>query len=301
MIIHQQRIESKWKEENILPFNELILSWNAGRPIKGRYLFYVSVKIEEWTNRVLYACWGHEGQTGFLETSTDECVRVYQDTLEVMKHKNATGFKIKIITEDGASLEGIRSLNVYTNGDVSHELKDIAPTSKPIYLQVHGISQITLNHPRHRDLCSPASTTAVIRYLLNHQEIDPLEFAKNVCDSGFDIYGNWVFNISQAAHELGQEWNCWVERLRDFDDIYQRLQNGTPVIVSVRGPLPGSAFPYANGHLIAVIGYEPTQQKVICMDPAFPSNDQTHVFYDLSDFIRAWTRRGKVAYVFSKN
>ena len=91
------------------------------------------------------------------------------------------------------------------------------------------------------------------------------------------------------------------ERLNGFDQIHQRLIQGTPIIVSVRGPLHGSALSYSAGHLMVVIGYDSLNQKVICMDPAFPSDDQTHVSYDLSNFIEAWSRRGKVAYIFSKN
>ena len=100
---------------------------------------------------------------------------------------------------------------------------------------------------------------------------------------------------------LGSEWNCWVERLSGFDDIYKRLQQGTPVIVSVRGPLPGGALPYAKGHLMTVIGYDTENKKVNCIDSAFPTDGETNVFYELSDFVQAWSRRGKVAYVFSKN
>lgn len=78
------------------------------------------------------------------------------------------------------------------------------------------------------------------------------------------------------------------------------MKQGTPVIVSVRGPLTGSARPYAKGHLLVVIGYDSLNQKVICMDPAFPKDSETHVSYGLSDFVQAWNRRGNVAYVFTK-
>ncbi len=196
-------------------------------------------------------------------------------------------------------LDDIRAFHVYTNCDKIQEPRQSVSCSLPVCLQVNGLSQMVLNHVRNRDLCSPTSTTAVVRYLLQNDGIDPLLFAQNTWDRGFDIFGNWVFNVAEAAAQLGPKWNCWVERLNGFDDIYQHLQAGTPVVVSVRGPLPGSAQPYASGHLIAVIGYDPQQQKVICMDPAFPSHDQTHVFYDLSDFIQAWNRRGRVAYVFT--
>ena len=107
-----------------------------------------------------------------------------------------------------------------------------------------------------------------------------------------------MFNAAQAAVELGPNWNCWVERLSSFNDIYGRLHQGTPVIVSIRGPLPKSALPYAKGHLIAVVGYDPEKKEVICMDPAFPKNAQTLIGYNASDFIQAWNRRGKIAYVF---
>jgi len=36
------------------------------------------------------------------------------------------------------------------------------------------------------------------------------------------------------------------------------------------------------------------------MDPAFSTDAATHVTYDFSDFIQAWNRRGRIAYVFSR-
>lgn len=277
-----------------------MISWNAIRPINGKFLFYVSVKTNEWSPWLLYASWGSDGQSSFLSTTQESPVRVYQDALEVMEGEKATAFQIRIIAEDGAPLNSIHGLHVYTNGDKAQELQKLVSCLTPIYLQVPGLSQMTVDHIRHTDLCSPTSTTAVTRYLSNDYTIDPVGFAQEVWDSGFDIFGNWVFNVAQASTHLGYEWSCWVERLNGFDNIYQYLVQGNPVIVSVRGPLTGSAQPYAKGHLLAVIGYDPLQEKVICMDPAFPEDDQTHVFYDLSDFLQAWSRRGNIAYVFSK-
>lgn len=298
---HQKKIESEWKEDHLPPFNELMISWNATRPLKGKYLFFISVKTDSWSPWLLYASWGKDGQTSFCSTTNDAPVRVYQDMLEVLESKQATGFQIKIISEEKAPLESIHGLHVYTNSDKTEEPLQTLSYSSPIQLQVKGLSQMALNHIRHQDLCSPTSTTAVVQYLLNNTEIDPIHFAQNSWDSNFDIFGNWVLNVAQAAAELGKSWNCWVERLNGFDEIYQSLHKGTPVVVSVRGPLPGSALPYAKGHLIAVIGYDPLQQKVICMDPAFPNDSETTVFYNLSDFLQAWNRRGRVAYLFSKN
>jgi Peptidase_C39 like family len=218
-----------------------------------------------------------------------------------MEGKKATAFQIKIVAEGCTNLRSIHGMHVYTNSDQCKELQKIDPILTSIELKVPGISQMALNHVRHADLCSPTSTTAAVRYLSNDDTIDPLCFAQGVWDSGFDIYGNWVFNVAEAWTHLGEGWDCWVEKLQGFNDIYSYLKQRTPVIVSVRGPLPGSAQPYAKGHLMAVVGYDSLNQKVVCMDPAFPKDDETHVAYSLLDFVQAWNRRGNVAYVFQRS
>lgn len=159
---------------------------------------------------------------------------------------------------------------------------------------------MTLEHERFKDLCSPVSTTAVTRFLAQDPTINPIHFAQTAWDSGFDIFGNWVFNVADSYTYLGPKWACWVERLNGFDPVYARLSQGMPVIVSVRGPLQGSALPYAKGHLMAVIGYDPLEQKVRCMDPGFPQDSQTLVSYDFNEFMQAWSRRGNIAYVYEK-
>lgn len=299
-MFHKESIQTDWQEESVLPFDELMITWNAPRPSDGKYQFYVSVKTDEWSSCLLYASWGSDGQASYLSTTSDGPVRVYQDALEVLEGKKATGFQVHVVAQGNASLDQIQGLHVYTNGNKTQEPVKALSYSEPVYLQVSGLSQMALNHVRHMDLCSPTSTVAVVRYLSNNYQTDPVYFAQKSWDGGFDIFGNWVFNVAQAWTELGPDWNCWVERLSGFDEIYQKLHQGTPVIVSVRGPLPGSAQPYAKGHLMAVIGFDPIEQKVLCMDPAFPSNQLTSASYDLSDFLQAWNRRGRVAYVFSK-
>lgn len=301
-MIHQKySFEGVWIEENLSPFDELMLSWNASRPIDGAFLFYISVKIDDdWSPWLLYASWGSVQQSSFLNMVEASSIKVYQDALEVLDGKKARGFQIKITPEDGALISDIHGVHVYTNGDKEKQLQPHDACLPTIHLPVPGLSQMTLDHIRHKDLCSPTSTTAVTRYLSNNSAIDPVDFAQNVWDSGFDIYGNWVFNVAEAAARLGNAWDCWVERLHGFDHIYNYLSLGTPVIVSVKGPLPGSALPYAKGHLMAVIGYDSLNQKIICMDPGFPTDNDTHVSYDLSDFVQAWSRRGYVAYVFKK-
>lgn len=299
MIHYHAPLLQEWKEESLHPFDELMISWNAVRPSKGKFLFYVSVKTAEWSPWLLYATWGSDGQSSYSSVSQDAPVKVFQDALEVTGGEKATAFQIKIVTVGAATLGSMHGLHVYTNGDKGSQESNLAFNT--INLKVPGLSETTLDHPRCNDLCSPTSTTAVVRYLSNNPTVDPVLFAKNVWDSGFDIFGNWVFNVAEAWPHLGKDWNCWVERLGGFQDIYRFLKQGTPVVVSVRGPLTGSAQRYAQGHLLVVTGYDAVNQKVLCMDPAFPSDNKTQVFYDLSEFIQAWGRRGNVAYVFYRS
>jgi hypothetical protein len=301
-MIHQKTpIKRDWKEENLTPFNELMISWNAPRPVQGKFLFYISVKTDEWSPWLLYASWGSEGQSSFSSIAEKSPIKVYQDALEVLEGGKATAFQVKIIAEEGALLDTIYGLHVYTNGDKEQGVSKLSSDLASVSLEVSGLSQMAINHVRHKDLCSPTSTTAITRYLSNDNTIDPSVFAQKVWDSGFNIYGNWVFNVAQAATYLGSEWDCWVERLNGFEMIHQRLVQGSPVVVSVKGPLTGSALPYAKGHLVAVIGYDSVNQKVLCMDPAFPTDQETLVSYDLEEFTQARSRRGNVAYIFSKN
>ncbi|MFI0434772.1 MAG: C39 family peptidase [Parachlamydiaceae bacterium] len=300
MIVHQKKIEYQWKVEDLPPFNELILSWNGKRPLNGDYLFYIRLKTHGWSDWLLYASWGQNGQSTFADITSDGTIQTFQDILNVMGDECATAFHINIVSKEDAPLSYITSLHVYINHDEHPEINMRARPGFSVYLDVPGSSQMHLNHPRNQDLCSPTSTAAVINFLLDHRRVDPIHFAQNVWDRGFDIFGNWVFNIAQASHEAGEKWSCWVERLKNFDEIYQKLADGIPVIVSVKGPLKRSASPYAIGHLIAVIGYDAIKNEVICMDPAFPSDDQTHVHYHFSDFVQAWSRKGKIAYVFEK-
>jgi hypothetical protein len=287
-----------WEEVDVC-FDEMLISWNASRPGRGDFLIFLSVKIDCWSCWHLYSSWGASGQCGGSAEAED--IRIVKDTIEILHGKSADGFRIRIEAVNGASIQQFRSLHVHTGGGkVAGCKKDPASFSSPhsIDLPVPLISQIALVHPRSRSFCSPVSTASVISYLLE-KKIEPVEFALNVQDRAFDIFGNWVLNIAHAASILGSEWHCWVQKLQGFENIYEQLTAQIPVIASVRGPLKGSAFPYAEGHLVAVKGFDCKKRRVLCMDPAFPTDAETDIGYDFEDFMNAWRRRGCVAYVFS--
>lgn len=294
-MFHTHDVKNEWKKENIPAFNELILTWNGQRPHIGKFLIYVSLKTDSWSSYQLYGSWGVDHQSSF--SSLESNIKVYQDVVEVKNGLKATGFQVRLEPVDGAKIDDLRSMHVYTN---SQSVLAAEPVYKTVSIAVPGLSQRILSHPRASDLCSPTSTVAVIQSLTK-QGIDPVDFASKSLDMGFDIFGNWVLNLAECSTRLGKSWNCWVQRLNGFPDLYERLMQGTPVVVSVRGPLIGSALPYAKGHLLVVRGFDAQERMVLCMDPAFPANSETHHSYPLSDFMEAWNRRGFISYIFDRN
>lgn len=303
-VFHHQMeklIEEEWVEEKTEPFTELMISWNAQRPSFGTYKIYARVKTTDWSPWLPYAVWGSDGQSSFFSQVPDASVRIFQDTLEIKSGAPATGFQIKVEAQGNARVCDLYGLHVYINRNVPSPSTPIDSTLSPICLNVRGLSQMQLKHSRADSLCSPTSTTAAISYLLQSDSINPVAFAEQVRDRQFDIFGNWTLNVAAASSWLGSDWQCWVERLSGFSDLYERLAQNIPVVVSIKGPLAGGALPYQSGHLIVVIGCNLQKGLVFCMDPAFASDDKTLVSYSLKDFMQAWERRNRLAYIFSKN
>ena len=279
-------------------FEELILSWNGKRPEKGKWMFWVSVHQGSWSPWIRYAEWGAHSQKTFKYAPQGSFVESYQDFV-YPKDGQCDGFRIKVTAEEGADLSRFDTLYVCLSAlsSLSIELPTEPLTSK-LLSNVPRRSQIQLKHPRAQDLCSPTSTATAINYLLGRKKVDPVEFAAKSHDDEFDIYGNWILNTAQAYHELSGQFRCRVERLPSFSFLHSYLMRNLPVVVSIRGPLPGSSRPHTFGHLICIVGYDSGPQKVLCIDPGFPDDEQTFVGYFLKDFLEAWNRRRNIAYLF---
>jgi len=291
----------EWKSPLLDPFDELLISWNAKRPDIGHFAIYVSVKTDSWSPWLLYAEWGSNFQKGFKSHPFSSDAKVYQDAVSVLYGKKGESFKLRIVGKNGAKLENFKKIHVSANDMTSFSFTNSFKNSACISLDVPGLSQMALSDPRNSRFCSPTSTTAVIRFLNQQQQTDPIDFAEKSWDMGFDIFGNWVFNVAHGYTQLLDEnYSCWVERITSFERVLDLLQKGYPIVVSVRSPLPGSAEKYSSGHLLVIKGFDPSEKEVLCMDPAFLSDEKTHVRYKLNDFIQAWERRGYIAYIFNK-
>jgi hypothetical protein len=280
------------------PFDEVIISWNATRPLAGSYTIQVSLFAQEWSDWLDYAWWGAKEQHTFSSTTARPSCRTHQDIVTLPSGQTATALRIRVTAEAGAALRHFRTLHACVSHSHVEDEDDIVTADHSVALPVFPLSQMGSYPGREHRLCSPASTVAVINYLMPSSAASVAEFSDAVWDSAFDLYGNWILNVAEASSRLGTQWQCAVTRLSGFEDILCRLDQGWPVVVSVRGPLPGSALPYAQGHLMVVRGYDAIANRVLCMDPAFAEPGLTYASYQLKDFLIAWRRRGNLAYIF---
>ena len=291
--------ECTWKMEKTRPFDELILSWNGMRPVKGKWTFWVSLFVGEWSSWIHYAEWGPKSQKTFKHAPQGCKVESYQDAV-YPKDGLCDAFRVKVVAEEGADLSQFDTFFVCLSNLSAHSVSlPNEPLSSVLLPNFPRRSQLILDHPRFLDLCSPTATSSAINFLLGAKRAEPVPFANEIHDVEFDIYGNWILNTAQAYQELGGKFRCRVERLTSFSVLHSYLMRGLPVIASVRGPLVGSYRPMTFGHLLCVIGFDAKNQNVQCIDSGFPEDDKTNVSYPLKDFLEAWARRQNIAYLFT--
>jgi Peptidase_C39 like family len=288
-----------WEKLDLSPFDELILTWNGQRPERGHLIFYISILSDgEWSPEIPYMRWGAEGQCT-LESLRGAFCQNQEDSIFLKRDRCGTGFRIAVSGEEGASPSTLRNLTACTSRLSDYQLQLPTGPLRGVKLNIRtGRSQMTLDHLCHRSLCSPTATSTAINYLLKARRVDPIRFAEQVRDQRIDIYGNWVLNMAQAAAELGPKWTCYVARLKGFEELHARLIRGLPVVVSVKGEIPGAPLPYSQGHLLLIRGYDPATKRVLVIDSAFPTDAGIETSYALDDFLAAWSLRKNVAYIF---
>lgn len=286
----------EWSEDKIPLFNELLISWNGCR-LESDFEFWVSIKVEDWSLWHPFAHWmAHEQQTFVIRDVQNHFV-IEQDMIRITKGHFATGFKVRL-KKNGKNGK-IFAIHACTTLTEDILLWKSHPYLSTEIINISGLSQTALNTPISRRICSPTSTTAVIRFLMSSTHIDPIAFAAKARDHAFDIYGNWALNVAAASSILGDSWRCWVARINHLEELKDYLQCGTPLVASIKGKLLGAPQEYPSGHLVVIRGIDTISKKVYCMDPAFESDQKTLVAYDIDAFLQAWNQRHYLAYLFA--
>jgi len=295
---HQKIIFTK---TDVPAFTQLLFSWNALRPKKGYFSFLVQSRdsvTQEWDQWHKMFEWGDDIQRSF--TSKGKNSRYEYVRLEIEKNKKADGFKVKIQAHDGASLQDLKALSINA-ANLDQCKTELIDSYKNNLSSIHitGVpkrSQFMLDHPKNDVLCSPTSSSMLLGFLTK-EEIDPLDFAHKSFDTGLGVYGSWPFNTAHAFERSGGKISFATVRLPSFMMLHDQLKRGSPVVVSVRGPLVGSPRPYNHGHLLVVVGWDAKKNHVICHDPAMSSDHTVEKRYDLATFLAGWERSKRLAYI----
>ncbi len=298
--VSQNKKQVTFMHTRVQPFTQLMFSWNALRPERGFLRFWAQAYINnKWHEPHMMIDWGASVQRSYF--TPQDITKAHHVRLEVPHHMPSHGFRIIIQAHEGADINHLKALFVCTSNltQFSSEQPDYIHTLKSIRLdRVPQHSQMVVQHPDFERICSPTSTSMLVGYL-KKKSVDPASFAQKSYDQGLDSYGSWPFNMAHAYEHMGGYYYFCAMRLHSFAELHSQLSLGIPVVVSVRGELSGAVKPYNNGHLMAVIGWDAHNKKVLCHDPAFPADEQVAVAYDVADFMRAWERSQRLAYIAS--
>ena len=282
-------------------FTQLLFSWNAKRPKRGYFRFYVAARdanTKKWYPWHTMIDWGRGVQKSYLNPKKGS-TGYYHVRLEIPIGHSADAFKISVRPFNGATLSDLDGLFINTIHKKRFKAEHSRNFSKFASAKLTGVpkrSQRILKHPRAKAMCSPTSLSMLTEFLGKKPQ-DPLEVARKVYDKGLDAYGSWPFNTAYAFELCDGSHRFFIQRLNSFRDLHILLQKGIPVIVSVRGSLKGAQKPYKNGHLILVVGWNKEKRHLICHDPAFYSDHETLSHYHINDFLPAWEKSRRLSYV----
>lgn len=287
------------EKEAIKPFTQLIFSWNAQRPEQGYFSFHIQVRNAEtkrWGVWHHIGDWGRDVQQSYLSKS-DGFSSFVHVRLEIEEKNVADAFRIKIIPHQHASLSLVHSYAVAVS-DFNQFKPEQSLNNVLESVHIEGISAIAqfgLEHEDNGRICSPVSCAMLVDFLTDIQQ-DPMDFARQSFDTGLNVYGSWPYNIAHAFECCAAQAYFFVRRMNAFADIHQQLMQGMPVIVSVRGTLPGALKAFPHGHLMLVVGWDNETREVLCHDPAAEKRDAVFKRYPIIDFMRAWERSHRLTY-----
>ncbi|MBI3508526.1 MAG: C39 family peptidase [Chlamydiia bacterium] len=288
-------LQEIWEVQDSEPFDQLLLTWNGKRPSSGRYSFFISVRqSNQWSPWLYYAEWGSCGQIMFSDNPKTSLALTHEGRLTVKKG-TCDAFRILIEASGGARLDTLRHLfAALLSRPLLVAPESTAPLSSVQLTSFPRQSQITLRHPRSSDMSLPVCMALTARYL--EVNVSPLDIAAKVIDDDTGFYENWSFNIAEVSSYF-PERTLRLIYLSDFAALHSYLRQSLPVIVPISGWMRGGFRSYRMEHAICVIGYDAEEEKVLCIDPGFPSDKATFVSYDLADFLKSWGKHYNKAIV----
>jgi len=298
-------------------FTEMIPSWNVNTPKDTGVRFHVRVKDAnsgEWSPWLYMGYWGRTVATGKdARVIKFEGGEVEIDTLVL--HQPADAYQIRATLQSldetpANALPSVRRISVCYSGEVSDDTRRaelISPVSVPQDwardLGVGFRAQKDASERLKSQACSPTSTSMVMAF--NGVNFPTLENASAIYDTEYNLFGNWNRAVARAGeHGL----DAWITRFRNWDQVKATIQQGQPIIASIRfekGEMPSNPIMQdTDGHIIVIRGLT-KDGDVIVNDPARKESQNgkpngNGVIYKANELAKAWFDRGGVAYIIRK-
>ncbi|HSY19669.1 MAG TPA: C39 family peptidase [Candidatus Acidoferrales bacterium] len=287
-----------------IPWNELIVSWNADAPA-GTYVKIEASALSPGHQTKFYtvAMWSLDNDVTprtSIRGQKDADGTVDTDTLIVNEPANAAQIRVTLGATNGTSptLKFLGASFSNTKMPVAARPPNHAAWGKIISTPEHSQH----GYPNAKGWCSPTSLSmALSRWadVLHRPEMDLTvpEVAAKVYDTDFAGTGNWPFNTAFAGSFPGMR--SYVTRLDDMAEVEDWIAAGIPVILSARWDWlrPGRPLD-KDGHLITCIGFTENGDVVI-NDPAahLDKGDSVRQIYKRADVIHSWTKSHNAVYL----
>lgn len=285
-----------------MPWNELIVSWNAEAP-GGTFLKIEASALSPGHNTKFYTMglWSPDNNI-FPRTSVpdqeDADGKVNTDTLALSGFADAAQVRVTL----GGTNDARPTLKFLGLSFCNTTVKP------PVHPADHAAWGKIIPTPEHSQnaytggdgWCSPTSLSMVLdrwAKVLHRPDLnlDVPAVAAGVYDDDYEGTGNWPFNTAFAGSFPGMR--AYITRFDDISELEQWVHDDIPVIISAPWAmlLPGRP-PTGNGHLTVCIGFTKDGDVVINDPGTNPQKSVRHI-YKRADVIKAWATSHNTVYL----
>jgi uncharacterized protein YvpB len=288
---------------DVLPWNELIVSWNAACP-PGSTL-KVEARAFDGTNFTRFyniARWSAEAgsQRTSFRNETDADATVDTDTLICRRLMSAAQVRLTL-TGDKDALPQLKLVTFsFLNSSAPCQVREPNRAAWGITLSVPQRSQ--LGWPGASGWCSPTSLSMMLAWWsqqLHRPELDvPVpDVAHAVFDQAYGGTGNWNFNMAYAGSF--EHIRAYATRFDDLREVEDCIVASVPVALSVSFDLlNGKDADMNNGHLIVIVGFTETGDVVVNDPWPNPKKENSvRKLFARDRVINAWQRSKQTVYV----
>ncbi len=288
-------------------FNEILPSWNITVPAECG--FRIDLRLSN--NGTSWSPWMYIGSEGEVRESKRDKKRteyadieVDIDYLLISSAAQYCRFRVMFFSSDGSATPLLHLFSIsYTNslenkkiwqrfGDTRDE---ITTPPRAIDLKVPFFSQLDAPEKVRGSTCCPTCATMVLHYFGRNIALNDV-IAANY-DTEYKIYGIWP-KTAQTLWRYGLR--SYVRRFRSFRQIYEMLEQGVPIIISIQakeGEITSAArYKKTPGHILIIRGMD-KKGNILVNDPYAKNTKEGCRAYTRKEIRNIWLDKGGVGIV----